>query len=76
MPIECREFKMLYSSCDRVSSQPAYCTPRLQTYLAGRVDNLGRVLLALELDGAREGVFYGWIVRLDKVVFHKLDRER
>jgi len=43
--------------------------------LAGRVDYLGDVVLALHADGLGEGVLDGGIVALDEVAVDKLDRQ-
>lgn len=43
------------------------------SYLAGRVHDLGGVILALEADYLGEGVLDGRVVALDKVAVDKLD---
>lgn len=45
-------------------------------YLAGSVDDLGRVVLALDRNLFAEGVFNGRIVAFDKVAIDKLHCER
>ena len=46
------------------------------TYLAGRVDDLGRIVLALEPDDLAEGVLYRGVVAFDEVPVDKLNGER
>ena len=48
----------------------------MQAYLAGSIDNLGRVVLRLVADHFAEGVFDGGVVALDEVAVDELDGER
>ena len=46
------------------------------TYLAGGVDDLGRIVLALEPDDLAEGVLYRGVVAFDEVAIDELNGER
>ena len=46
------------------------------TYLAGRVDDLGRIILALESDNLAKGVLYGGVIAFDEVPVDKPNGQR
>lgn len=59
--------------------RPLCCVPDRRSeeraYLTGRIDYLGRKLLASTLNGVTEGVFDGGIIALHKMSFDKSNRQ-
>ena len=45
-------------------------------YLSGRINDLGREVLAFIFDDTTEGILNGWIITINKVTVDKLDRQR
>jgi len=72
--MKCFELRMLYSSCETFGSALSeVLDERCLTYLTGGVDDLGSVVLALDLDHLTEGVLDGGVVALDEVAIDELD---
>ena len=61
---------------DSCSCSTSRSSERIATYLAGRVDDLASIVLALVADNLAKRVLDRGIVALDEVAVHKLDRER
>lgn len=76
IPIEWREFKILYSSWINVLLGFIDTRDIISTNLPCCIYDFSGIFLVLVFDNSRKCIFYRWVVRLHKVVLYKLDCER
>lgn len=72
IPIECREFRILYSSYSVSTFNPS----GMGSDLSSSIDNLSRVFLTFILYRLGKRVLNGRIIRFDEMILHILHGQR